>query len=147
MQTNRAMMFEHDGADNDKPKWAPLVLRVGGRPLQKSGTLRKSLAPGNDGKKPGQELGSVVRTEGIRVMIGTTLLYAGMMNDGTTKMPGGVLRPVRAKALKIPLEDGTFMFRRSVKIPARQMNEITQKDADEFSESVAAHIAAILRSA
>lgn len=145
MQANRSMMFDKDGADNGKEKWAPLVLRKGGRPLQKSGTLRKSWGPQNDGKKPVQERGSVIRFEGEKVTIGSNLLYAGMMNDGTTKMPGGKLVPVRALALKIPLEDGSFMFRRSVKIPARTMNEITSEDAKEFSESMARHIAEILR--
>jgi phage gpG-like protein len=116
-----------------------------GRPLQKTGTLRKSFAPPiSSPGKPGREKGTVVRFEGVKVTIGTNLLYAGMMNDGTTKMPGGKLVPVRAKALKIPLQGGKFMFRRSVKIPARPMNEITQADMDEFSESVANHIAEIL---
>ena len=42
MQTNRAMMFDQDGADNGKQAWAPLKWRRG-RPLQKRGTLRNPL--------------------------------------------------------------------------------------------------------
>lgn len=143
MQTNRSMMFDKDGADNGKPKWAPLVLRQG-RPLQKTGTLRKSMAPMTINGKPGKSAGTVLLIEGNRVTIGTTLLYAGMMNDGTAKMPGGVLRPKQAQALKIPIEGGKFMFRKSVKIPARRMNEITELDKAEFSETMANHIASIL---
>lgn len=143
MQTNRAMMFDKDGADNGKPKWEPLKLRKG-RPLQKTGTLRKSFAPTNDGIRPGHGIDSIVKTQGRTATIGTKLLYAGMMNDGTAKMPGGVLRPVRAKALKIPLEGGKFMFRKSVKIPARPMNTVTQQDEQEWSETLANYMSEIL---
>jgi phage gpG-like protein len=144
MQTNRGMMFDKDGADNGKEKWAPLVLRKG-RPLQKTGTLRKSFAPQiTVNGKPAQGKDTVLRFEGTKVVIGTKLLYAGMMNDGTTKMKDGVLRPVMAQALKIPLESGKFMFRRSVKIPARRMDEITSEDKAEFNETVANYIADLL---
>lgn len=143
MQTNRAMMFDKDGADNGKPKWAPLVLRSG-RPLQKTGTLRKSFAPQNDGIRPGAGQDSVLIFSGKRVKIGTKLFYAGMMNDGTTKMPGGVLRPVHAKALKIPLGNGKFMFRKSVKIPARNMNTVTEQDRQEWAETMSNVIADLL---
>lgn len=146
MQTNRAMMFDKDGADNGKPRWAPLVLRIG-RPLQKTGTLRKSMAPQNDGIRPGRGPDSIVREVANTVTIGTTLLYAGMMNDGTTKMSGGVLRPVRAKALKIPLDGGKYMFRKSVKIPARRMDIVTPQDEIEWSDTMAAYIANLLTEA
>lgn len=143
MQTNRAMMFDKDGADNGKPKWPGLVLRRG-RPLQKTGTLRKSFAPNNDGIKPGKGKDSVLTIDGRRVTIGTKIAYAPMMNNGTTKMPGGVLRPVRAKALKIPLEGGKFMFRKSVRIPARRMDLVTDQDRAEWSDTLANYIASIL---
>ena len=201
MQTNRAMMFDKDGADNGKDKWEPLKWRSG-RPLQATGTLRKSMAPQNDGIKPGHSTGGVVKVSGTSVSIGTSLLYAGLMNDGTTKLPGGVLKPVRAKALKIPLPQGKkageavlaihqagakrqleklsaklgkaksrkamdkildkmaelkfnmdhgrinkgekFIFRKSVKIPARPMNTVTDLDKAEWSETVANFIASRL---
>lgn len=146
MQTNRAMMFDKDGADNGKEKWAPLVLRSG-RPLQKSGVLRKSMGPKNDGIRPGHEAGSVLKIEGKAVTIGTDLGYARMMNDGTTKMPGGVLKPVRAKALKIPLEGGDFMFRKSVKIPARPMDTITPEDEREWAETLMNYMSELLSEA
>jgi phage gpG-like protein len=155
MQTNRAMMFDKDGADNGKKKWAPLKFRKG-RPLQDSGTLRKSMAPQNDGIRPGQGSDGIMKIAGNEVTIGTSIAYAGMMNDGTAKMPGGVLRPVNAQALKIPMPtgkratksakgvikaEGKFMFRKSVKIPARPMNEVTEKDKKEWAETLTAFIA------
>lgn len=164
MQTNRAMMFDKDGADNDKPKWAPLRLRRG-RPLQDKGYLRKSMAPHNDGKKPARGKDGIIRLGQTTATIGTKLAYAEMMNDGTTKMPGGVLKAVNAKALKIPLPAGKnasdfakgarktatkgdgnqrFMFRKSVKIPARPMDTITEADKQEFAETLAAYIAEAL---
>lgn len=143
IQTNRSMMFDKDGADNGKDRWAPLVLRKG-RPLQKSGALRKSWGMSADGIRPGKQEGTVLRYYGKNVTVGTSLAYAPMMNDGTTKLPGGVLRPVRAQALKIPLENGKFMFRKSVKIPARPMDTITKEDELEFSETVSNYISDIL---
>jgi len=151
MQANRGMMFDAEGGDNGKEKWAPLNWRKG-RILQKRGTLRKSFSPMNDGKKPGRSQGSVVRTIGNAVQIGTSLLYAKMMNDGTTKMPGGVLRPVNAKALKIPAPEGVkiegakdgFIFRKSVKIPARPMDTMSAEDDEEISQTVMNYVMEIL---
>lgn len=156
MQTNRAQMFDKSGADQGKPAWAPLKFRDG-KPLQKTGTLRKSFAPSNDGVRPGRNVGSVVRLMGEEVTIGTTLGYARMMNDGTAKLPGGVLRPTSAQALKFPVPakmrnvpgvkriDGDwFMFRKWVQIPARPMDVISAEDRNEFSETLANYIAAVL---
>lgn len=144
MQTNRAMMFDKDGADNGKPSWAPPKWREGGRPLQNTGTLRKSFAPQNDGITPGHGRDGIVRIEGTKAVIGTKLVYAGMMNDGTTKMPGGVLKAKQAQALRFPAPPGSddkFMFRKSVKIPARQMDLITAEDEAEFADTLANYIA------
>jgi hypothetical protein len=99
------------------------------------------------------------------------------MNDGTTKMPGGVLRPVRAKALKIPLpagkqakdgikgaknlqkigakklvweradgkkETGNFIFRKSVRIPARPFDDWNARDQEEIDAALLSKVAAIL---
>jgi phage gpG-like protein len=164
MQTNRAMMFDKDGADNGKKKWDKPVFRRG-RPLQDSGALRKSFAPVNDGKKPAHSPNGILQMAGNSVKIGTTLAYATLMNDGTVDMPGGVLKAVNAKALKIPLPSGEnatpgakklgksahtddqgnkFMFRHSVKIPARKMDEITKADEKEWADTLANYIAEVL---
>lgn len=103
VQTNRGMMFDQEGAHNGRPRWAPLKLR-NGQILSRRGTLRKSIAPSRSGGQPGPD--GIVSFQGDIITVGTKLGYARMMNDGTTKMPGGVLRPVKAKALKIPLPQG-----------------------------------------
>lgn len=137
MQANRAMMFDKDGGDNGKPRWKPINSAFrSGRPLQNTGTLRKSLAPQNDGLKPGHGKDGVVRISGKEVTIGTQLLYAHMMNDGTVNMPGGVLKVKRAQALKIPVASGALMFRKSVKIPARPMDTITDQDMAEWTKAM-----------
>lgn len=182
MQTNRAMMFDKDGADNGKKKWKNPKFRKG-RPLQASGDLRKSMAPMNNGKKPAYTPNGILKLSGNSVRIGTNLIYARLMNDGTVHMAGGVLVPVNAKALKIPVppdmvkkmlktqqskenmkansrklskaelkkkagihKDGDehFMFRKSVKIPARPMDQITKADEKEWAETLANFIAEVL---
>lgn len=103
LQTNRGMMFDQEGGSNGHPKWAGLVLR-NGMILSRRGTLRKSMAPYQAKGQPGPD--GIVRFGSETVTIGTRLLYARMMNDGTAGLPGGVLRPVHAKALAIPLPAG-----------------------------------------
>lgn len=105
MQTNRGMLFDAEGGRNGHKKWAPLVFR-NGMILSKRGTLRKSLAPQNDGHRPGAGPDGVVRFSGATITIGTQLAYARIMNDGTAKLPGGVIRAKNAQALKIPVEPG-----------------------------------------
>jgi phage gpG-like protein len=115
------------------------------------------MGPSNDGKRPGQATDSILRISGETITIGTKMAYARMMNDGTTRMPGGVLRPVHAKALKIPLPSGQkatdtaktlrkgaakgeknerFIFRKSVKIPARPFDNWTEEDEVELKVAV-----------
>lgn len=103
VQFNRGMLFDNEGAWNGRSRWQDLSFRRG-QILSKRGTLRKSIAPFNPKGQPGPD--GIVRFAGDVITVGTKLLYARMMNDGTTKMPGGVLRPVRAKALKIPIPQG-----------------------------------------
>lgn len=103
IQFNRAMIFDNEGAYNGRKKWAPLKFR-NGQILTKTGTLRKSIGPVRGGGMPGQD--GIVRILEDQIIVGTKLGYARMMNDGTTKMPGGVLRATKAKALKIPLPQG-----------------------------------------
>lgn len=103
IQFNRGMLFDTEGSHNGRPGWETLKLRAG-MILSKRGTLRKSIAPFNPSGTPGRD--GIVRFAGDVIQVGTQLAYARMMNDGTTKLPGGVLRPKRAKALKIPLPSG-----------------------------------------
>lgn len=103
MQFNRGMLFDKEGAHNGRNRWKDLVFRRG-QILSKRGTLRKSIAPFNPKGTAGPD--GIVNFSGDVITVGTKLLYARLMNDGTSKMPGGVLRPVRAKALKIPLPAG-----------------------------------------
>lgn len=152
MQTNRGELFDKEGAANGHDKWAPLKFRRG-QILSNRGTLRQSMAPYAANGQPGSD--GIVRFQGDTITIGTKLFYARLMNDGTAKMPGGVLRPVNAKALKIPIPggegatkgakklrksaygdaDNKFIFRKSVKIEGRPFDTWTQEDEQEISEA------------
>lgn len=110
MQTNRGLLFDAEGAHNGHEKWAELRFRRG-QILSKRGKLRKSMAPIHSGGKAGPD--GIVRITGDVITIGTKLGYARMMNDGTAKLPGGVLRGKkispktgRPVMLKIPVESG-----------------------------------------
>lgn len=193
IQFNRAMIFDNEGAWNGRKRWAPLRFR-NGQILTKTGTLRKSIGPTNGGGMAGPD--GIVRILEDQIIVGTKLGYARLMNDGTTKMPGGVMRPTKAKALKIPLPQGAsankasrklggaslnkalasarqqlkakgkgkggdkireriqkielrltkldqkgtggdkFIFRRSVRIPARPFDDWTEDDQAEFDQSI-----------
>lgn len=124
MQTNRGMLFDSEGSYNGRPGWEPLKMRQG-QILKKSGALSRSLQPNGGG-------GYIQRSNG-EIAIGTTVFYAAMMNWGTTKLPGGVLRPKKAKALKIPQDGGKFMYRKSVRIPARRFDDWNDQDENEMS--------------
>lgn len=156
IQTNRGMLFDQEGAYSGHKKWAPLKFRRG-QILSKSGKLRKSIAPLNAKGQAGTD--GIVRFQDDFVYVGTMVAYARLMNDGTTKMPGGVLRAKNAKALKIPVssseiaklnktkpkeikeqlgvkgskKEGEFIFRKSVKIPAREFDTWTREDENELS--------------
>lgn len=170
IQTNRGLLFDSEGSHNGRKGWAPLRMR-NGQILSDRGTLRKSMAPSNPNGTPGPS--GVVRFESKYIVIGTTLLYARLMNDGTTKMPGGKLVPVHAKALKIPLpqgrnatdytkslrkkskklsyevadgvqRQGNFIFRKWVKIPARPFNDWNDIDQEELDDALTVKIAEVL---
>lgn len=130
MQTNRGMLFNQEGAYNGHTAWKPLVFR-NGQILKNRGTLSKSLNPPHQRDKPGRGDGTIVRLTGGVVTIGTDIKYARMMNDGTTKLPGGVLRPVNAMALKIPLPPG---FVQQQKARAEQMHEAIFDTTDRKRE-------------
>lgn len=156
IQFNRGMMFDKEGAWNGHPKWEGLKFRRG-QILSKRGTLRKSIAPYNPKGQAGPD--GIVRFAGDVITVGTKLLYARMMNDGTKNLPGGVLRPVRAKALKIPIpsgkfatdaakglrkSEGAFIFRKSVKIPPRPFDQWNNQDQEELNNALRAKLMQIL---
>lgn len=156
IQTNRGMMFDKEGAYNGHKKWAPLKFR-NGQILTDTGTLRKSIAPTNPKGTPGQD--GIVQFSGDTIKVGTRLFYAAMMNWGTTKLPGGVLRPKNAQALRIPLpsgkgatpgakglrkQSGDHIYRKSVRIPARRFDEWNEEDQQEIDATVANLIAVLL---
>lgn len=168
IQFNRGMLFDQEGAYNGHPKWAPLRWRRG-QILSKSGTLRKSIAPYNPKGKAGTD--GIVKFSGEKITVGTKLAYAKRMNDGTTKLPGGVLRPKNAQALRIPLEQGRnasatvqdlrtkhgkydedtgkfknaqFIFLKSVKIPARPFNRWNDQDQKEINDALKAKLTQVL---
>lgn len=153
IQTNRGMMFDAEGADNGKKKWAPLKFR-NGMILSRTGTLRKSWAPDHPNGRAGPD--GIVKFKDDIVLVGTKVAYARMMNDGTTKMPGGVLRAKNAKALIIPINNGVVakgvtkiggqnvIFRKSVRIPARPMDDWTQEDEAEISAALTNKIIEVL---
>jgi phage gpG-like protein len=145
LQTNRGMLFDNEGAYNGHQRWAPLVFRSG-QILSKRGTLRKSIAPSGAVGVAGP--GGIVEIMPDIISVGTSLAYAAMMNFGTTRLPGGVLKPVRAKALKIPVplsvsKEG-FIFRKSVKIPERRFDILNDIDKAEIEETLNAKIAEVL---
>lgn len=171
IQFNRGMLFESSGTYNGRQGWAPLKFRRG-KPLLDRGTLRRSLAPMNGNGAPGPN--GVVRFESSAIVIGTTLIYARLMNDGTTKMPGGRMVVRNAKALKIPLPSGKnatpaakdarrsaktistevaagerrnekVLFRQSVKIPARPFDDWNEEDQRELNDALVNKIAEVLR--
>lgn len=162
VQTNRGLLFDSEGSHNGRPGWAPLKLRRG-QILSDRGVLRKSIAPYNADGKPGPDGIVAIRPDAI--VIGTTLLYARLMNDGTEKMPGGKLVAKNAKALRIPLPAGAnatktakglsksaksdgsgkkFIFRKSVRIPARPFDDWNQMDQEEVNEALVNKVAEIL---
>jgi phage gpG-like protein len=138
MQTNRSLLFDSSGEYNGHKKWDKPKLRSG-KPLMKTGTLKKSIGPGNTGEKPKQGPNGIVQyTNGI-VKIGTKLKYAAIQNYG------GLVKAKKAGALKIPTEDG-FIFRKKVKIPARNFTDITAADRQEFEDTIRNIISEVLKS-
>jgi phage gpG-like protein len=93
---NRGELFDKSGNMPGHEPWAPLwELGRQGQPLLNRGTLRKSLGPNGPG--------GFTYIQGSKIIVGTKLKYAKLMNFGTTQMPDGKLRAKRAKALMIPV--------------------------------------------
>lgn len=140
IQMNRGMVFDQEGAYNGHDKWAPLKLRSG-QILSDRGDLRRSIAPKSATGKPGP--GGIVSFGTNTVTVGTSLKYAPLMNWGTTGLPGGVIKPIHAKALRFKCGD-KVIFAQQVKIPARHFDEWNTQDKDEMTESLTNKVAQIL---
>lgn len=137
LQAQRGMIFDTEGRYNGRPGWSPLKCREG-QPLKDTGVLAMSIAPINDGIHPGHRSGSIVRLSNELVTIGTDIAYAIIQNNG------GVIKPVKAKALRIPCFDG-YIFSKKAVIPARVFNDITDQDVEELSDTISNYIAATIR--
>jgi phage gpG-like protein len=144
MQTQRGLIFANSGVYNGRSAWAPLKLRSG-QPLKDRGTLSKSIGPATDGEKPKRNNGTIVEISQETITIGTNLYYAALMNFGTEKMPGGVMRAKNGKVLAFPGRSGKrskrgkkskMIFAKYVRIPARRFDEITQEDKQEIVETL-----------
>lgn len=100
MQTNRGMLFIHQGSYNGHEAWKPPKLRDG-MPLRDRGTLMKSIGPVTRAKTgrlvPVHNEGTLVKMGLDYVTIGTTLKKAKILNNG------GTIIPKRKKLLWIPL--------------------------------------------
>lgn len=172
VQFNRGMLFDQEGAYNGRPRWRELVFR-NGQILSNRGVLRKSIAPVNPKGKPGPN--GIVQFNGGTITVGTSVAYARLMNDGTTKMPGGKLVAKNAKALMIPLPGGkqasavakvlkhesstllkpkpgggysreNVIFRKSVKIPARPFDDWNKEDQQELDAAVINKLTQVMNS-
>lgn len=141
IQFNRGMLFDKEGSYNGHPAWEPLKFREG-QILSKSGTLRKSIAPNNAQGTAGTD--GYVEIKPDSITVGTNLYYAAMMNYGTVGLPGGVLKPVEAKALKIPTGPDSFIFRKSAYIPPRPFNDLNERDAEEFEIALANKLSEVI---
>lgn len=86
MQTQRAMIFDKEGAYNGRGRWKPLKYRVG-QILSDTGTLRRSIGPSNDGRNPARQEGSIVEIGAGTVTIGTSIAYGAFHDRGTSKIP------------------------------------------------------------
>lgn len=161
MQANRGMLFDAEGAYNGRSRWAELKMRRG-MILQDRGQLRNSMAPVSQGDmKPGRAEGTILEVGDKKVMIGTNLAIAPVHNKGA------VIRPVKAKALKIPLPEAKsatpeakklrrgsvksadgkqrFIFRAKVVIPARPFGDWNEADQDELNQTLAGIIVQIMK--
>jgi phage gpG-like protein len=144
MQTNRHMLFTSGGSRNGHQTWPKLKIRRGGQPLLNRGVLVKSIGNISGNGKPGPN--GIVDITSNTITIGTKLAYAAMMNFGTTGLPGGVLRPVKAKALKFPKNRmGTkFIFAKEVRIPPRRFDQWTEEDQQELEMALRVKLRQVL---
>ena len=138
LQTQRAMIFDREGAYNGREKWKPLKCRDG-QILSKRGTLRKSIGPMPAGPTtPGFATGSIVRYATGIVTIGTNIRYAHVHEKGA------VIVPVNKKALRYKCGRRWVFSKKSV-IPARPFGDFTHQDIEEIKDTVENHIDAVMK--
>lgn len=139
LQTQRGMIFDQSGAYNGRPAWPDLRCR-NGMPLKDRGTLAQSIAPRNDGLRPGRSTGTILRTmgglDGITT-VGSSLAYASVQNNGAT------IVPVRARALRFKCH-GRWVFRKKVVIPPRPFADWTHQDQNELVTTVENYVKYVL---
>lgn len=99
MQTNRAELFQHSGAYNGHKAWKKPIFR-NGKPLMDRGTLKNSIGPQGANNQPITSPNGIVRVNWPKVTIGTNLQKAHILSYG------GIIKPVNAKVLAIPLPSG-----------------------------------------
>lgn len=150
VQTQRGMIFDNEGAYNGHEKWEPLKFRKG-QILKDRGTLSKSIAPKNDGKKPGQANGTILQATGDMVTVGTDIAYAITHELGATilpKKPGGLLHfkvPVYTTTKTGKTKKSTqWIHAHKVVIPARPFGQMNQQDADELAETIKNYYASLI---
>lgn len=145
LQTNRGMLFKNEGAYNNHARWrelkseASLRTNKEGTPerriLQKTGTLKNSIAPQGAKGHPGPK--GVLSFTGDDLVIGTQVAYAAIHNfGGTVNIPeikNGFGRGIRIRA-------------HSIRIPARPFLEgaWNAEDQKELDDTIANAIARIL---
>lgn len=132
VQTNRLLLFMHDGAYNGHKPWLPPKYRDG-QPLQDRGDLRNSIAPKSSNgdlvpRSPGK--GGYIRYEGSAskrtVRVGTELIYAGIHDKG------GRIVPKNAKALRFMIGK-RVVFAKYVDIPKRNFTGWNEEDKSEMT--------------
>jgi phage gpG-like protein len=153
LQTNRAMIFDAEGAYNGRQRWASLRWRKG-QILSLTGArgLRGSIAPRNNGVNPTVGANTILNIGSNSVTIGSSLIYASVHDQGAT------ITAKNAQALKIPLPQGgkgprgtmrramkaestmidgkAHIFRKSVRIPKRPFTDWTSQDENELTEAL-----------
>ncbi len=86
-----------------------------------------------------------MRFSGDTITIGTKLAYARMMNDGTAKMPGGVLRAKDGKCLRIPLPSGANATKTTREIRLAPTMKRIQLVKERLAKAEARHLRAAVR--
>ena len=151
LQTQRAMIFDAEGAYNGRERWKPLKFRQG-KILSDRGGLRGSIAPRNNGVTPTVGANTILDVRQNRITIGSSLIYAKIHDEG------GVIK-AKGKALAIPLPKGKsatatakglsksrggVLFVKSVTIPKRTFTDFNSQDERELGDTLVNFLAEVL---
>jgi phage gpG-like protein len=143
LQTQRAQIFDAEGAYNGRSRWSPLQFRTG-MILSRSGGrgLRGSIAPRNNGKVPARGASTILEIDELSVTVGTSLIYAEIHDQGgkITAKPG--------KYLKIPIPKGAwandnaaavqkqFAQKQLVSLSQKMRASKTSKQSDKYLDKI-----------